>query len=84
MVLMTNSDPILVTQEAMSRKKGDVPQKRRMTKAEKAKATGMCLRCGHKITFAGAPFTAEIKCHKCNYINTFEDSQQPVSGRQVD
>lgn len=42
---------------------------------------GFCLRCGHRITLCGLPFTADIKCTKCLYINVFRDSQQPVSGR---
>ncbi len=42
---------------------------------------GTCLRCGHRQTLCGLPFTADIKCGKCLYINEFRDSQQPVSGR---
>lgn len=41
---------------------------------------GMCINCGKKITLCGKPFTAQIPCHKCLYINVFTESQQPVSG----
>jgi hypothetical protein len=44
-------------------------------------AVGMCLRCGRRLTLCGAPFTGEITCRKCNYINIYNESQQPVSGR---
>ena len=42
---------------------------------------GMCINCGRRITLCGKPFSAEIPCHKCLYINVFKDSQQPVGGR---
>jgi hypothetical protein len=42
---------------------------------------GMCLGCGHRLTLCGRPFTAEIECPKCFYINSYRDSQQPVAGR---
>jgi hypothetical protein len=47
----------------------------------KRKAIGMCIKCGHKITFCGKPFSAEIPCSKCLFINVFQESQQPVTGR---
>lgn len=46
----------------------------------KSKNIGMCIKCGHKLTFCGRPFTAEIPCVNCLYINTFKESQQPVGG----
>ena len=46
------------------------------------RATGLCLRCRHKITLCGKPFTATIRCNKCLYINEFVDSQQPVTGHE--
>jgi len=42
---------------------------------------GLCLRCGRRLTLCGAPFTAEIPCNKCLYINIYKESIQPVSGR---
>jgi hypothetical protein len=42
-------------------------------------AIGMCLVCSHRITLCGKPFTADIECSKCNTINQFRDSQQPVT-----
>jgi hypothetical protein len=54
--------------------------KRRLGRAWKTPALGMCLQCGQKLTFCGKPFSAEIPCAKCLYINIYENSQQPVSG----
>jgi len=57
----------------------------RQTVSEKrASATGLCKKCGNKITFCGRPFTADIKCCKCNIINQFRMTQQPVSFVAVD
>jgi hypothetical protein len=42
---------------------------------------GFCLKCGHKVTYFGKPFTAEIPCSKGLFINIFIDSQQPIGGR---
>jgi hypothetical protein len=44
-------------------------------------AIGLCLKCGHRVTLCGKPFTAEIPCCNCLFINIFNNSQQPVSGR---
>lgn len=41
---------------------------------------GLCINCGHRVTFCGKPFTAQIPCGKCLFINKFENSQQPVGG----
>ena len=41
---------------------------------------GLCAKCGHKMTFCGKPFTAEIPCSKCMFINIFIESKQPVGG----
>jgi hypothetical protein len=58
---------------------------RRQTAAEKrSESTGLCKNCGNKITFCGRPFNADIKCSKCNNINQFLMSQQPVSCVAVD
>lgn len=43
------------------------------------KSIGLCLNCGRRITLCGRPFTADVKCNKCKYINHFEMSQQPVT-----
>jgi hypothetical protein len=51
---------------------------KRITRRE---STGLCLGCGGKLTFCGVPFTADILCRKCNTINVYKDSQQPVSKR---
>ena len=45
---------------------------------------GMCLNCGTRLTLCGRPFTAEIQCSKCCYINIFQCSKQPVSARGPD
>lgn len=45
---------------------------------------GICLGCGHRLTFCGSPFTADVKCAKCFYINVFVESQQPVGIRVWD
>jgi DNA-directed RNA polymerase subunit RPC12/RpoP len=45
---------------------------------------GICLGCGRKLTFCGSPFTADIECPKCNYINVFVESQQPMGVRVQD
>lgn len=42
---------------------------------------GMCLKCGHRITFCGEPFSAEIPCSNCLFINVFQNSRQPVRGK---
>ncbi len=44
-------------------------------------SVGLCLKCGHKVALCGKPFTADIPCVNCLYINSFVESQQPVSGR---
>lgn len=49
-------------------------------RANDAKYIGVCINCGKKITLCGKPFTAQIPCHKCLYINLFQESQQPVAG----
>jgi hypothetical protein len=46
----------------------------------KAEMIGLCLNCGVRITLCGKPFTADIPCCKCLYINVFQESRQPVSG----
>jgi hypothetical protein len=51
---------------------------------KRVKSTGLCKHCGNKITFCGRPFTADIMCCKCKYINQFRMSQQPVSCVAVD
>ena len=45
-----------------------------------AEIIGVCLNCGKRITFCGKPFTADIVCYKCLYINVFLDSRQATSG----
>lgn len=40
---------------------------------------GLCLGCGHRLTLCGAPFTADVVCCKCNKLNKFVESKQPVS-----
>lgn len=46
---------------------------------------GFCLGCGARISRCGRPFSDAIRCHKCNALNIYEDSQQPVriSGHYV-
>ena len=39
---------------------------------------GRCLSCGHRLTLCGTAFSARIRCAKCNKINVYQDSQQPV------
>ena len=46
------------------------------------KRIGLCKNCGHKISLCWRNFTASIECSKCNYINEFLNSQQPVSVHQ--
>jgi hypothetical protein len=38
---------------------------------------GLCLRCGHRLTYCGKPFTAEMPCVKCLGINIYAESWQP-------
>jgi hypothetical protein len=45
---------------------------------------GMCLSCSHKLTLCGIPFTADVVCCKCNKINSFIDSRQPVFVASMD
>jgi hypothetical protein len=47
-------------------------------------AVGLCKNCGHRISLCGRQFTADIECCKCNYINEFRNSQQPISVRSQD
>ncbi len=47
----------------------------------KRHAIGRCLKCRARLTYCGRPFTAEIPCRMCLYINIYRQSQQPVSGR---
>jgi hypothetical protein len=47
------------------------------------KSIGLCLNCGHRVTLCGMPFSAEITCNKCLFINVFQDSQQPVACRPM-
>jgi len=56
--------------------------KRRHRATFATEMTGMCLKCGNRITLCGRPFTAEIECNKCHYINSFNNSQQPAGGRE--
>ena len=42
---------------------------------------GHCLGCGRALTRCGIPSTMEVKCDKCNKINTYESSRSPVSAR---
>jgi hypothetical protein len=58
--------------------------KRRHKAVVPRSSIGLCLRCRHRMTLCGAPFTSNIECNKCHYINVLQDSQQPVSGRDVD
>ena len=51
--------------------------RKRKTKSD---CIGLCLKCGHRVTFCGKPSTAEMPFCKCLYINKFENSQQPVGG----
>jgi len=55
-------------------------ENRRISK-RKRDSIGMCLQFGHILTFCGKPFLAELPCTKCLYINAYNDSRQPVSGR---
>ena len=45
---------------------------------------GMCLNCGKRLTLCGRPFSAEIQCSKCLYINVFRNSQKPIEMRPPD
>ena len=45
---------------------------------------GVCLSCGHRLTLCGAPFTADVVCCKCNKMNSFVESKQPVSVTVMD
>lgn len=45
---------------------------------------GLCLNCSHKLTLCGKPFTADVICVKCNYMNHFVSSKQPVHARPMD
>jgi hypothetical protein len=55
--------------------------KKKPRRFRKVDAIGLCLKCGHRLTFCGQPFTAEIPCSKCLYINVYKESRQPVGGR---
>lgn len=57
--------------------RGQVATKRR-------ESTGLCINCGNRLTLCGRPFTADVKCIKCNHINHFEMSQQPTSSHPMD
>jgi hypothetical protein len=48
--------------------------------AKRDESIGICLNCGRNLTLCGKPFTAEIPCPKCLYINEFKESQQPIAG----
>jgi ribosomal protein L37AE/L43A len=54
---------------------------RQETSKMTAHSIGRCLRCGHRLTLCGIPFTAEIQCDKCLSVNTYSESRQPVSAR---
>ncbi len=43
---------------------------------------GMCLGCGERLTLCGVQFTLDVHCDKCNSINVYIDSQQPLALRQ--
>jgi hypothetical protein len=49
----------------------DIRPHRRRGRAWKAARLGMCLKCGHKLTCCGAPFSGDIPCANCLYINTY-------------
>jgi hypothetical protein len=51
------------------------------TKVRKRDCIGLCLKCGHRVSFCGKPFTASIPCRHCLYINIYRESRQPVAGR---
>jgi hypothetical protein len=51
---------------------------------KRLESTGLCMNCRHKITLCGRPFSADIECNKCSYINHFDMSQQPVSCHPMD
>ena len=54
--------------------------KKRKERVRPDASVGLCLSCSRRITLCGKPFTADIECSKCHYINEFRESQQPVSG----
>ena len=66
-------------QESMKKQKNNAPE--RQYSLERQIATGLCIGCGHKVSLCGRPFTADIECSKCNSINKFRNSQQPVNCR---
>jgi hypothetical protein len=66
---------------AMSNKTDSISITERHRDDQEHESIGMCLNCGRRITLCGKPFTADIQCSKCLYINAFVDSQQPISGR---
>lgn len=68
----------------LSREKRTEPVHSATVGRKRAAATGLCINCGNKITLCGRPFTADVKCSKCNHINSFLMSQQPVSCRPMD
>lgn len=45
---------------------------------------GLCLVCSRKLTLCGVPFTLDVICSKCNHINHFVESKQPVSVTSMD
>lgn len=59
----------------------DISTHTRRGLVRKASCIGMCRNCGHRLTFCGKEFTAEIPCANCLYINIYKDSRQPVGGR---
>jgi hypothetical protein len=40
---------------------------------------GDCLQCGYRLSVCGRPFTADIQCPKCNTVNAYVESYQPVT-----
>jgi hypothetical protein len=47
------------------------------TNAKNHRNIGYCLGCGTRITRCGAPFTADILCHKCGRVNVYDNSNKP-------
>jgi hypothetical protein len=68
----------------VSRGEISTAKKRRHRAIVSQDAIGLCLKCGHRLTLCGKPFTADITCSKCSYINSFKDSQKPISGRDME
>lgn len=56
--------------------------RRQHDKQQKHSPIGYCLGCKSELSRCAVPFSAELLCRKCNVINVYKDSQQPVGMRE--